>query len=560
MTSTITPPSRLATLPTEILENIALSLSQNSLSQCVCVSRSWNEAMTPHLWRTIPLFGKTRFKRFMIPDIQRALYKNAVHVHEVWVRHDEIYNLFLPYRRQKTKVFRPESQLTSSDGAFTIGPFTNLRVLELYHLQTMRACVFDEGIFETVRQNSGLRRLKIDIKMESTLLFSLITEHVPNLQELDIETPWRGDVKALLDNLPEGLRTVRLNDVGHRIPWEGIIPKIDSSASSAMTKRPLQHHALESFHIDGYLAGQEEQILVPFLEGCSQNLKSISGPKLAFLLLSFQNAKISQVLSNMGMVWTHLQCGSLTLAESTDSNIAQVISIGPNWTHIELYHPRVGPLTAAAIVDNCERLEVLDITGGGGSMWRLSGSHFQAVLSKAPRLRSLQARGLLGAERISSVDILSSEWATTSLQHVDFKINIPRVALDLEDADDDDSRALRASSRDIQRRVLRRFGQQTHLRRLVIGGLAISPETGWFHHQLQCLEMTLESGLDELEGLKELRHLDIQRMDHRVGVPELEWMVANLPKLKQLLGMRDSWRPLREGVEEWLSSHQPTWL
>ncbi|KAG0372391.1 hypothetical protein BGX24_000314 [Mortierella sp. AD032] len=441
MTSTITPPSRLATLPTEILEDIALSLSQNSLSQCVCVSRSWNEAMTPHLWRTIPLFSKIRFKRFMMPDIQRVLYKNAVHVHE-------------------TKVFRPESELTSSDDAFTIGPFTNLRVLELYHLQTMRACVFDEGIIETVRQNPGLRRLKIDIVMESTLLFSLVTEHVPNLQELDIETPWRGDVKALLDNLPEGLRTVRLNNVTHQVPRE-----------------------------------------------------------------------------------------------------AQVISIGPNWTHIELYKPYIGPLTAAAIVDNCERLEVLGITGGGDNrVWRLSGSHFQAVLSKATRLRSLQARGLLGAERISSVDILSSEWATTSLEHVDFKINVPRVAADQEDADDDDSRALLASSRDIQRRVLRRFGQQTHLRRLVIGGLAISPETGWFHHQLQCLEMTLESGLDELEGLKELSHLDIQRMDHRVGVPELEWMVSNLPKLKQLLGMRDSWRPLREGVEEWLSSHQPTWL
>ncbi|KAG0376906.1 hypothetical protein BGX24_007017 [Mortierella sp. AD032] len=46
------------------------------------------------------------------------------------------------------------------------------------------------------------------------------------------------------------------------------------------------------------------------------------------------------------------------------------------------------------------------------------------------------------------------------------------------------------------------------------------------------LKMTLESGMDELEGLKELVYIDIHNMDHRVGVPELEWMVANLPMLK----------------------------
>ncbi|KAF9898478.1 hypothetical protein EC991_011186, partial [Linnemannia zychae] len=58
--------------------------------------------------------------------------------------------------------------------------------------------------------------------------------------------------------------------------------------------------------------------------------------------------------------------------------------------------------------------------------------------------------------------------------------------------------------------------------------------------------MTLEAGLDELEGLKELEWLYIHYMDIRVGIPELEWMAANLPKLRRVMGLRDSLRPPRE--------------
>ncbi|KAK3846478.1 MAG: hypothetical protein J3R72DRAFT_520261 [Linnemannia gamsii] len=555
MTSTIAPPT-LATLPTEIFENIFLFLSQHDLTRCVLVSRAWNEALIPHLWRTIPLLGRTPFRRCNLRNTKLALYKNAAFVRELQVTNKTFYNVFFPSLKQ-IKVTLPDGELTSSDDAFITSPFINLRVLELHFRPLTRLYEFDNGIFEIVRLNPGLRRLKIGVEMEPKALFSLVTEHVPNLFELDIETPWRGDVKALLDNLPERLRTLQLRNVTHQIQWTPTADNastIHSSAISETMKRPLQHHALESLHIGGNIGGQEEQVLVSFLEGCSQNLKFI---RIARFLLSFQYAKISYVLNNVGHTATRARRRDLSQIEATDNILAQVISIGPNWTHIELFNRWIGPMTAAAIVDNCEHLEVLDIVKGAS--WGLSGSHLQAILSRAPRLRSLQAYWLNGAEKISSVDIFSSGWATTSLEYVDLKIDVPRVAADQEDADDDDSKALRASSRDIQRRVLRRFGQQTHLRKLVVGDMAVSSATGIFGYQFQCLEMTLESGLDELEGLKELEHLDIHHMDHRVGVPELEWMADNLPNLKYLHGVRDSLRP-KEGIQEWFLSHPRRFL
>ncbi|KAG0232854.1 hypothetical protein BGW42_007863 [Actinomortierella wolfii] len=80
------------------------------------------------------------------------------------------------------------------------------------------------------------------------------------------------------------------------------------------------------------------------------------------------------------------------------------------------------------------------------------------------------------------------------------------------------------SSKDIQRQVLRRLEQQKRLQKLVLGGAVSARHTLRYSRQFSCLEMTLESGLDELASLTDLEELDIHHKDHRVGKPELEWM------------------------------------
>ncbi|KAF9118635.1 hypothetical protein BGW39_000986, partial [Mortierella sp. 14UC] len=204
---------------------------------------------------------------------------------------------------------------------------------------------------------------------------------------------------------------------------------------------------------------------------------------------------------------------------------------------------------------NCERLEYFNIndcdTGG------LSGAHLQMILKRAPRLRSLQAHWVLGTDKLSHLDILSSEWATTTLTHIDLKVHVPRIIV-VDDEAEVDSEALQ-SSRNIQRQVLRRLGQQTHHRRIIVGGMASNPGTNVLGIQSHCLEMTLEAGLDELGRLKKLKLLDIHHMNVRTGVPELEWMVANFPKLQMVTGLKNCLRPVGEDVLEWLQVHQPDW-
>ncbi|KAF9157931.1 hypothetical protein BGX21_003683 [Mortierella sp. AD011] len=534
-------PHTLPDLPIEILESILERVDQPDLASCIRVSRTWHKTLIPYLWRTIAIGSNAQRRKFDTDEARKALRKYAYLVRDLHIILKKHYDQFLP----------AQQILVSDPGVihidvFAAGPFSNLDSLELcsINLRDMKVKKSKE-ILALVRQNPRLRRLKIDISMHLSILMSIITKYVPNLQDLDLNSAWRGDVKALLMGLPEGIQTVRLGNVVHEAPGKARNKTSIESDVSATTA--CHHHALETLCIDGNLVGHEEEVLLPFLAGCSRNLKSVCGMGVCL----FVNAKITSALSALGIVLDKLDRHSLP--QSTyDADIAKVISSRHRWTSINLYAYQVGPLAAAAIVDNCRSLEALEIMDSGDR--GLTGFHLQAILSKATALRSLQAHWLLDANKITASDIISSQWATIFLEHMDLKIDVPRA----DEALPDNSAAIHAS-RIAQRQVLQRLGQQTKLRKLVIGGMATTPATGHFGHQRNCLEMTLESGLDELVGLKDLEELDIHHMDHRAGVPELEWMIANLPRLKMLIGMLDTLIPPSNEVREWLETHRPTW-
>ncbi|KAG0284739.1 hypothetical protein BGZ96_010911 [Linnemannia gamsii] len=88
----------------------------------------------------------------------------------------------------------------------------------------------------------------------------------------------------------------------------------------------------------------------------------------------------------------------------------------------------------------------------------------------------------------------------------------------------------------------------------------------WLHRFInyQCLEFSLESGLELLGGLKELRMLDVKSTAHRIGVAELEWMHVNWPKLKEIkdlvsertwAGDAEDGLVVMDAVEEWMEAH-----
>ncbi|KAG0261436.1 hypothetical protein DFQ27_002959, partial [Actinomortierella ambigua] len=395
-----------------------------------------------------------------------------------------------------------------------------------------------------VRQNPDIRRFVVRVDMNPEVLVRIVTDYLPNLQDFCLDEPtqrnehgflvpsaWNGDVKMLLENLPESVRKVSLRNVYYMPFGDEEASKLKLWWIDYTVVGVRRHHSLESLHIDGDLVGRESEVLVPFLESCSHKLQSATGLGMTFLT----HPTIAGALSKIG--FTSKVLNGETLEQGmADTDLAKVISRSAQWTRIWLRTSMVGQFTADAIVDYGTNLVSLEIMHHGGWISGMTGSHLQAILSKAPKLKMLLAHWLVYCNEITATDILSSEWATTSLEHIDFKICVPRAGVDDDDEGNMPDGAAVQSSRATQRQVLRRLGQQTNFRRLVIGGMLTSRVTNRFGIQCSCLEMTLESGLDELAGLKELEELDIHHMDHRVGVSELEWMAENFPKLRRLRG------------------------
>ncbi|KAG0316179.1 hypothetical protein BGZ97_007280 [Linnemannia gamsii] len=80
-----------------------------------------------------------------------------------------------------------------------------------------------------------------------------------------------------------------------------------------------------------------------------------------------------------------------------------------------------------------------------------------------------------------------------------------------------------------------RLGQDSRPYHLEQGQLSSGKQVyyddGW---QSTCLEMTLESGMGVLSQLKRMQHLQVQNMEHRIGVRELWWMERNWPNLRSV--------------------------
>jgi len=181
------------------------------------------------------------------------------------------------------------------------------------------------------------------------------------------------------------------------------------------------------------------------------------------------------------------------------------------------------------------------------------------VMATYPRLRILKGQGL--AMRVTNV--CRQPWVCTNLRELQCLIvGVPRMSTEQEkvlaegppevpnsknetqkDAKDAGTpRHLRYSgvvklkerSKVVQRQAFAQFARLQQLRILDLGDT--SP---WSDHKIVCensLDFSLESGLNQLKTLRNLRVLGIKNLDHRMEEKEAEWMVEHWPNLAMLKG------------------------
>ncbi|KAF9366604.1 hypothetical protein BGX34_000072 [Mortierella sp. NVP85] len=114
----------------------------------------------------------------------------------------------------------------------------------------------------------------------------------------------------------------------------------------------------------------------------------------------------------------------------------------------------------------------------------------------------------------------------------------------------------RRRSQEQQRRVYERLANLGQLKHLDLGyenrnpwtykeNIYVSAHDGqeYAHYKESpipdTLELSLESGLDQLGALKDLELFGFEAIDHRIGKKELEWMAKSWPKLRLIYGLLD---------------------
>jgi hypothetical protein len=71
--------------------------------------------------------------------------------------------------------------------------------------------------------------------------------------------------------------------------------------------------------------------------------------------------------------------------------------------------------------------------------------------------------------------------------------------------------------------------------------------------QDSCLQMSLESGLDMLQGLTALQELNVSNMDTLIGWKELQWMTQHWPRMQIIMGMDR--KDCNKETAQWLHDH-----
>ncbi|KAF9024155.1 hypothetical protein BGZ52_011470 [Haplosporangium bisporale] len=599
------------TIPPELLEEIFSYITRHDLTQCTRVSRDWAAVSTSLLWKSISIMSSKDFYRFQAPEAQSALIRNERHIREfrtvfvpvierlVCCTHLTILDL---NRIWNTPSPPPPPKFLPLIKGSDWTRLSRFSELELSHMTPDQ----EQLVLNIIQRNPHLLVLKIGDHFQSREeLFSLLTDDLlPNLQDLslfkaesnmdretsmelsrDIDTSLE-TVQKFFEKCPQGIRKLLIdlrNLEQNQDENSGEVGNMD--LENELSSPCLQHPDLESLTITGswaMSASQCQQLLQRFLSSCGRNLKHLSTPCSVHLGIESLMSVLPECDYTLNKV--------LAATEAMffyDDNIPQSLSQTLEWTSIDYskFATVANKSTALqTLYDRCGRLEHINLT----ECWRLvDSSDVQEILCRSPNLVELQAHTLDAGynedcdPHLSVRDIGHGRpWSCSrTLKTLAVKIvDVPRPDITVgHDGRPVEGELFRGSvdeSRAIQRRVYNQLAEMKHLEKLYLGRMddsdfvinTLGTDAEGRNRkvdsmfQLNCLEMSLESGLEVLAGLKEMRVVDLRRMAHCVGPKELEWMQTHWKKLERVSGLFDRWYPALEGgVRDWIEEHDPVW-
>ncbi|KAG0341616.1 hypothetical protein BG000_008561 [Podila horticola] len=541
---------------TELDEKVCFQLDCKSLVQCANVNKKWNAAVTPFIWRTIPEGIRHRnwrsFCHLVLEDFlqeqQQLRDQQQPSLAKKSRQSAQAAALFSPnsFKSRKKALAKYGRNICQIDGSAEL-------LLGLEHLRSAKGELSLSGrspgpsALELVRHflrrcPNALMDLEMGNKFFNTpKMFRLALEILPRVNHLLIT----GDhdrrkafsaskFKHALMMASSHLHSLTLNF----LVFKKEKSDDDSAAEPVMTATPKRLHIRKLFDPAG---------CAWLWRACSQvqelELRDISEQVYVSVAIA-----IRESMPSLDTVIFGDHSSSLGEYHLDDKKVMLIIVAGTKgWKAIHCGSvARFGLHCVQPVCQMAETLEELSATRVEVPIG------VSAILKFSPKLRackiideSVSGRGL--APKMPASDFIDWDHKNETDEPWACKDTLEILAINFTQRDQHGELEDERCFHEIQQRVCERLGTFKNLK-----VLQLAPKGYRDIKQDECLHLTLETGLDKMNGLKNLEELYIANMDHRVGMREVKWMVESWPKLSKLYGL-----PVHTAAAKWLQASYP---
>lgn len=572
----------------ELRPNLAIYLHPFDLVHMILVSKSWHHAWTPFLYSHISIQSPAQSLAFLTPATKSALlrYRHYVRVFRARSTRGETIQHFL-----NTLVLLPKQLRTMAD----LGNLPNMRLTELYLTGDKFHKKGNKSVLKILAAcGPTLRRLQLDVTTmannEHLYLLPLIRiicnimtqlQHLCLFERLIVWIPPLA-MRIFLETCPSSLVTLTLGSFQFSLQSKEKDEKTKDPAAVVGVK---PHPNLKVFSLGASYSppftpidpGVSSAIFLGFLRSCSPDVKTY-GLNFSHSWEFIQPEVTEAIATLTGIKPRYFEVPAAEFSSEEDQTMADEISSlwrnhhqvdlggcsSPRevWRSIQIKGcPFSSLATFSSVIESSQHgLQNLTIYHGE----RITSQDVQTILHRGTALRLFTFK--YSRPFLDCRVMLQSTWSCTLLTELDIQITgIPRPDVLYnwkgEKIFSDgaaaagaitDSSATSGSideSRRLQRQIYTRLATLVNLKYLQLGASSPEPhrvvvtlpngKQGYFDkgQQLNCLEMSLDSGLDILAGMKSMRILHVHSMEHRIGIPELKWFERELPNFQSLSGI-----------------------
>ncbi|KAG9064996.1 hypothetical protein KI688_002315 [Linnemannia hyalina] len=606
ISSLLTNPEPSSPLNCDAVIAIGPHLNPPEFSSCVRVCRQWNKTFVPFLWETVDdtLFSWRHILKQHDADDSKG-DKDEGWLRSIFVKHGHlIRHLSLSWKvsilaaglsgqctnllslslttsalnktTREAEALATAKRFKLEDGGRTEGERAKkgvtgpVLVPEFEGLFVLRAAMWrsvaeqeqdwttNQHLWQLVRSNSSLRTLRL----------SLSEAELCKMATIDV-------VYDILSSLKD---ITRLESTTYAILLDRLLDRVPT----------IQHVQMDSARVgDGFATRT-------FLGLQTLVIKTFVSSKLFLELLhSLPNLEHFRLIA-VDNYREYFRDAALYL-DSTPSrlkglhfNIGKSFDFGKMANYILPWLPDLTEMTlgwldsvtARALTTYCRSFQIFREPGGAQSTFSLDdnrevSSHLEVLLQECPQLRIVDAI----CHRVDADRMLALPWICHRLEVLYFQIvgvcrlkageqkNLPSII----SANDDETDRKLTNKEDIldryrrgqdqQNKIFTQLALMTHLKVLDLGlewrnlGHAYWVEQYEVEGQkyvrytspyADTLELTLQSGLDQLTGLVNLEVFGFEGINHRLGDQELAWIAVHWVRLRVMRGLQEDSLPMLE--------------